>query len=211
MVSRTILVFGLFLLQFLSFPTKTLASSGIRTESLTLAWDPSTDPSVVGYRLYQGTESQVYTNVLNMNDSVSALIGGLVPGVTYYFAVTAYDETGLESAFSGEISYTVPTSSVIPPAAGPTMGMTRNLFNQTMLSGVAPAGVYAVLASQDLTSWSAIATISTTIEGHFQFTDPAGPTTPFRFYRLQQISTQPTAATANSGSTALPKSVAAGF
>jgi hypothetical protein len=35
----------------------------------------------------------------------------LVSGVTYFFAVTAYDTNGLESAFSSEISYTVPTSS----------------------------------------------------------------------------------------------------
>jgi hypothetical protein len=210
-VSRTILVFGLFLLQVVSFPTKLHASGTIHTQSLTLAWDPSTDQVVVGYRLYQGAESQVYTNVLNMNDSVTAVIDGLVPGVTYYFAVTAYDESGLESAFSGEISYTVPTGDLISPGSDPKLCMQLNPFNQAVLTGVAPAGVYAVLASQDLTSWSAIATISTTIEGSFQFTDPAGPTTPFRFYRLQQITSQPAYTPSNSGSAPLPKPVTSGF
>ncbi len=64
-----------------------------------MAWDPSTDPSVVGYRLYQGGESLIYTNVVDVGTTTLATITALVPGSTYYFAVTAYDSSGLESTF----------------------------------------------------------------------------------------------------------------
>jgi hypothetical protein len=70
---------------------------------------------VVGYRLYQGGVSQVYTNVVDVGNSTSNTVAGLVAGATYYFAVTAYDSVGLESAFSNEIAYTVPSANVPPP------------------------------------------------------------------------------------------------
>ena len=91
--------------------------------TLTLAWDPSTDPSVVGYRLYQGGESQVYTNVVDVGAANTTTITGLAPGATYYFALTAYDANDFESAFSGEISYTVPSTE--PGFAGPVSARVR--------------------------------------------------------------------------------------
>src|SRR5947199_1706688 len=111
MVSRTFLGFALsFGFTFLPFfPCSALDFS---PGTLTLAWDPSPDPSITGYRLYQGGESQIYTNVIDVGTADTATITGLDPQVTYYFAVTAYDATGLESAFSGEISYTVPAMAV---------------------------------------------------------------------------------------------------
>ncbi|MGA2661952.1 MAG: hypothetical protein ABSH34_31110, partial [Verrucomicrobiota bacterium] len=33
-------------------------------QSVTLAWGPSTDPTVVGYNLYYGGASQTYTNTV---------------------------------------------------------------------------------------------------------------------------------------------------
>ena len=41
------------------------------------------------------------------------IIPGLASGTTYYFAVTAVDTNGAESAYSGEVAYTVPTSGSI--------------------------------------------------------------------------------------------------
>ncbi len=42
--------------------------------------------------------SGIYTTTIN------ATISSLPPGFTYYFAVTAVDASGLESAYSGEVS-----------------------------------------------------------------------------------------------------------
>jgi fibronectin type 3 domain-containing protein len=49
-------------------------------------------------RYEQGVGNGTYTTTIN------ATISSLPPGFTYYFAVTAVDATGLESAYSGEVS-----------------------------------------------------------------------------------------------------------
>jgi len=145
----------------------------------------------MGYRLYQGGESQVYTNVVDVGSADTTTINGLAPGVTYYFAVTAYDATGLESAFSGEISYTVPTTAVLPPSLVANLGLAVNAFGQAMVSGTAPAGyVFSVLVTDDFASWTMIGTATADASGAVQFTDPLSPFYSNQFYRFQQISTQ---------------------
>ena len=60
-----------------------------------------------GYRVYWGTSTRTYGTSAQAGASTSYTIGSLQPGRTYYFAVTAYDATGLESAFSAEASKTI--------------------------------------------------------------------------------------------------------
>ena len=80
-------------------------------ESVTLAWSPSPDSTVTGYFVYYGTASGSYTTKVNVLSGSQATINGLTPGVTYYFAATAYNAAGLESDPSNEIYYRPP----IPP------------------------------------------------------------------------------------------------
>ena len=82
--------------------------------NVTLAWNPSADTKLAGYRVYNGVASHTYTNITQVGNVTNATVSGLAAGVTYFFAVTAFDSLGLESAFSSEISYTVPNSA--PPA-----------------------------------------------------------------------------------------------
>ena len=74
-----------------------------RGQAATLAWDPSS--GATGYKLYSGSSSKTYTNVTDVGNVTSNVVAGLVLGRTYFFAVTAYDSGG-ESDFSNEISYT---------------------------------------------------------------------------------------------------------
>ena len=58
-----------------------------------------------GYRVYYGTASRRYDQ--NLGDGVyttaiNATVSTLSTGFTYYFAVTAVDATGKESAYSEE-------------------------------------------------------------------------------------------------------------
>ena len=76
--------------------------------SVTLAWDPNPGSAIAGYRLYDGVASQTYTNVIDTGAATTQAITNLAAGVTYFFAVTAYDTNGLESDYSSEVSYTVP-------------------------------------------------------------------------------------------------------
>ena len=79
-----------------------------------LAWDPSPSTNVVGYNIYHGVASRTYTNVINAANNLTCTVSNLVRGTTYYFAATAYDNWGLESDYSEELSYTVPLPPVPP-------------------------------------------------------------------------------------------------
>ncbi len=82
------------------------------TGTATLQWSASSDSRVIGYRVYWGTTSGGYqargTGAQPNGGSTSHLIGGLLSKQTYYFAVTAYDNAGNESAFSTEATKTIP-------------------------------------------------------------------------------------------------------
>lgn len=79
--------------------------------SATLTWQPvtqRTDGSPVdlaGYRVYWGKSSRNYTNSVMVQGSgrVTHTIDNLTPA-TWYFAVTAVDSSGVESAYSNEAS-----------------------------------------------------------------------------------------------------------
>lgn len=77
--------------------------------SVTLAWNRVADPIVAGYNVYYGSKSGGYTNEVNANNATNITISGLISGVTYYFAATTYSAAGMESPFSSEVSYLVPT------------------------------------------------------------------------------------------------------
>jgi fibronectin type 3 domain-containing protein len=168
-------------------PAITLSAQG--QSSVTLTWDPSAGSAVAGYRLYEGGASQTYTNVIEVGNATAVTATALAGGAVYFYAVTAYDTNGAESAFSGEISYTVP----LPANPPPTFTLTA-LGGSVLLSGAGQAGqTYSVLASQDLNIWTVIGTVTTDASGSFTFTDPVGTSSPIPTYRLQSTAVTPPA------------------
>jgi hypothetical protein len=89
-----------------------------RAAQVVLAWDPNPEPSVTGYRVYYGTSSYYYSNVIDVGNRTDCTITGLLPGITYYIAATTCSSTGDESNFSGEIVYAVPGASPSSSASG---------------------------------------------------------------------------------------------
>jgi hypothetical protein len=83
--------------------------------SVTLAWNRSPGSTIAGYRLYQGVASRTYTNSVTVGNVTNCTVSTLRTGVSYYFAVAAYDTAGLESQLSTEVSYNVPVSNTSPP------------------------------------------------------------------------------------------------
>ncbi len=63
----------------------------------------------IEYKVYQGTQSRTYS-AINTTNELSYTAQGLTNGVTYYFSVTSVN-SGVESAFSNEISATPRRSS----------------------------------------------------------------------------------------------------
>ena len=95
-------------------------------QNVTLAWNPSTDPTVVGYNIYYGGKSGNYTNTLSAGNATNMTVSGLVEGNTYYFAATTYNSSGVQSPFSNEVSYSVPTTANQPPTLNPINNLTIN-------------------------------------------------------------------------------------
>src|SRR5262249_42966709 len=64
-----------------------------------LSWDPSISTDVVGYYLYIGTASGIYSFTIDVGMVTFYELTNLEVGNTYYFAVTAYDSSRIESDF----------------------------------------------------------------------------------------------------------------
>jgi hypothetical protein len=94
--------------------------------NVALQWNASADSSVTGYKVYyqadsssqpfKGTGAINGTSPIDVQNQTSATINGLDPSRVYYFAVTAYNASGLESAYSNIASI----SNL--PATGPVKG-----------------------------------------------------------------------------------------
>ena len=76
----------------------------------TLTWNASTDPRVVGYRVYYGTASRTYVQARNEGIKLGLVttytVTGLEAGKRYYFAVTAFKPPSPEvdeSPYSNEV------------------------------------------------------------------------------------------------------------
>ncbi len=75
---------------------------------VTIGWNNNTDPDLAGYKVYCGTAPGEYDYILNVGLNNQVYVHGLEEDTTYYFAITAYDESGNESPFSREVQTTMP-------------------------------------------------------------------------------------------------------
>src|SRR5713226_4912787 len=85
------------------------SSPALAAPIVSLAWDANTASDLAGYKLHYGNASSNYTQTIDVGNVTNAPVSGLQAGLTYFFAVTAYDTRGLESVFSNEVSYQVPS------------------------------------------------------------------------------------------------------
>jgi Fibronectin type III domain len=125
---------GICLMAVLSIVVFGLPLSLLAAKNVTLAWNPSEQTNVVGYSVYYGTASHRYTEKLSVPIR-KAVISDLVENKTYYFAVTASNDLGLESSPSDEVIYSV------PPAPG---GNYHGLFFEPDAIRPGRAGSFAV-------------------------------------------------------------------
>lgn len=81
-----------------------------------LKWDFSNEPELVGYNVYYGKTSGMYTRRRTVGPVNQYRLDGLNNGEVYYFAVTAYDSQSRESDYSDEVAVIInePLSSTAP-------------------------------------------------------------------------------------------------
>ena len=95
---------------------------------ITFAWDGNTEPDLAGYKLYQSAVSNNYSG-----DPVAIVLGNtnqythqtdMTSGVPYYFVLTAFDNSDLESSYSNEVTHVIYIDSNAP--AAPTIFNIKN-------------------------------------------------------------------------------------
>ena len=80
-------------------------AQAVQTE-LTFEWTPNIEKDLAGYRLYQSTESGVYTQPHVLTIFPEASTGKIkITDGTYFWVLTAYDNKGNESGYSNEVTY----------------------------------------------------------------------------------------------------------
>lgn len=172
------------------------------TPSIDLIWNANPEPELVGYKVYYGTASGVYTQSVDIGNQTTATLTNLSVGVTYFSVVTAYDAERLESPPSVEISFTpvappppptVTLETLTPPDNNPfPESETAPLISDhaPLPSGegrftiTAPAGqTLEIYATADLLNWTQVAT-STNPSGRLRVTDHQSADGIQRFYQV---------------------------
>ena len=105
----------------LAFPLVSCSSGGsdepttsppasIATASAQFEWDPNTETDLAGYKIYKGTSSGHYSAPIATlpANSTSYEADGLQKGSTYFFVVTAFDNSGNEGPLSDELTIPIP-------------------------------------------------------------------------------------------------------
>lgn len=150
------------------------ASLHATTANVTLGWNASTSSNVTSYMIYYGTSSGSYITAVPVSNVTNVTIRGLTAGKRYYFAATSLNSSGVQSAFSPEISGVAIAQGSPPPL------MEQYSFNFTGSAG----NQYVVLASTNLVNWVPIQTNT----GSFTFTDSNVQQYSRRFFRTVPVS-----------------------
>ena len=99
-----------FIMTFVFFLNGFITCCDAQAASVTLSWERNQEPDIAGYKIYYGTASRSYQNSITVNDRAnqplmtSYTVTGLKDGVTYYFAIRAFDLAGQLSDFSDEVA-----------------------------------------------------------------------------------------------------------
>lgn len=72
--------------------------------SVTLQWNANADSDIAGYKVYQGITPGSYGLSIDVGNTTKYTAHNLQAGLRYYFAITAYDNSGNESPPSPEVS-----------------------------------------------------------------------------------------------------------
>ncbi|MCX6122030.1 MAG: fibronectin type III domain-containing protein [Ignavibacteriales bacterium] len=115
---------------------------------VTLKWNKNKEADLLRYRIYCGTSPHPTTKVDSSTASnldTTKIIIGLTNGTTYYFRVTAINNTGLESGYSNEVSATPkPEENILrlSPFAVSSLYLNEQIAADTLRNGKLSNRVY---------------------------------------------------------------------
>ncbi|WP_298439881.1 Ig-like domain-containing protein [Geobacter sp.] len=138
-------------------------------KDVTLQWNPVSDSSVTGYKVYYNADSSATpfsgtgavqgASPVDTRNATSATLTGLDPDRSYFFAVTAYNASGVESSYSNIAS--------VAEAVSPTVSITSPGINAT-ISGTTSVAISA-------TDNVGVTKVELYVDGNLAGTDTATP------------------------------------
>lgn len=97
------------------FAVLTLWASIARADSTRFIWDPNPETDLAGYVLVWGSQSGVYTQSATIAPNVNTYQATYTctPGSRMYFAIRAFNTSGLHSGYSNEVSVLCGTTTPV--------------------------------------------------------------------------------------------------
>lgn len=119
---------------FLSVSVLIPLSTSTMADDIVLVWNQNSEPNVAGYKVYYGIASRNYGPPIDVKNTTTCTISGLGPE-TYYFAATAYTDSGFESSYSKEVSYSTLPFALIAVGGGFSTALTLSNPGAETLEG----------------------------------------------------------------------------
>lgn len=128
----------------------TLLQTPVLGGEATLVWNSNTEADLAGYKIYYGISprsgncpSGGYPNSVDIGRVTTYTLTNLIDGQTYYFSLTAYDNSLNESCFSSEAAKTIAADTTAPvississsaiTSSGATISWTTNELSDTQI------------------------------------------------------------------------------
>jgi|GEM_PF-939570 len=144
----------------------------------TLAWDPSPDPSVAGYKVYYGPNDGSPQNWVDATNKTTVTLNNLLVGTDYSVSVVVYDTNFNESGLSDPLDFTA--TALAPLSIVPAPDGTVQVQSQ------AAANTLCNIEFSDSlnpSNWQFLEQTNAQADGSLLFVDSAGMSAPSRFYR----------------------------
>ena len=140
---------------------------------------PSPIFNIANYNIYYGNSTGFYTNKINIGTNTVYTLS-LLRGATYFAAATSTDINGLESDFSNEITFTVPS---LPPAPTNLRLFAYDPIAQSIYGIANEFQLLSLQKTEEFNNWTNITDLATDDNGVFYYVD--NNTNDYAFYRLQ--------------------------
>jgi Fibronectin type III domain len=143
-----------------------LVGQNVQAAPLSLAWDPPETGSPAGYILGYGTQSGVYTGIVDVGPSTFITLDGLTEGHTYFFVVVAYSASGAISLPTPELNRAMCSGAPSAPG-GMSVSVSGTLVNVAWAPSSGGVSSYVVHAGATPGSTSiSVPVAGTSISAH---------------------------------------------
>jgi hypothetical protein len=131
-VNRTVIVLLVVFVAVMLVSIYALGAVITPSSETTLTWSApttNTDSTPItdmgGYKVYYGLSPATLSNVIDTHSTATTytFANGVLPSAVWYFAVTAYDTSGIESGFSNIVSKNIDVVGPRPPVLNTPTGV----------------------------------------------------------------------------------------